>query len=118
MTTAAAANDEKTLSAMVQAVLDAAPLQKYMHPEAAGRKPLTVVTSHGLTGLTKFGLPVKLAAKAEPNQPALELTRLDHKGTRGHVTFEYAVEGLAGTFALTQDAGGKWSVDKHEFRER
>ena len=111
--------NDKELTSMLQAVIDAPALQPYLHPEQPGRTPLTVVAQvPGAVELRKFGQPVVLTPKAEPGKPALELTDVKQTSAGATVAFRYPAEGITGTLDLGTDAVGRWTVRRHELHEK
>lgn len=109
--------NEKNLTPILQAVIDAPALQPYLHPDQPGRTPLVVVAPNpdGLD-LRKFGQPVVVKGKPVADKAFLEFTRIEETSGGYVVEFRYAIEGLSGRFDLRREGEG-WVVDKHELNE-
>jgi hypothetical protein len=118
----AAKPDPAEVQSVVQATLDHPALEKYLHPEKPGRKPL--VLSDWLIGghhqLTKFGQPVEFR-----NDPALgdhvafiRFTDVSVRGQSAKTVLDYPVEGVRGSFEFKKDAQGKWQTTDAKVFER
>lgn len=111
--------NDKELSSLLQAVVDATALQPYLHPEQPGRTPLKVVAQvPGTVELRKFGRPVVVTSKRDSGTPALELTDIRETTTGWSVDFRYPPEGISGRFDLVPGPGGGWTVQRHELQEK
>ena len=106
---------------LAQLAIDLPALEKYYHPEVAGRKPLCVVESQVIgdkPALTKFGQPVRYVSAAEAAGAAcIEFTRIDVTGDSATVDVAYKVEGIRAT-AQYRKSGESWRLEHHKLTEK
>ena len=106
---------------LAQLAIDLPALEKYYHPEVAGRKPLCVVQTQVVgdkPGLTKFGQPVRyVTAEDAGGSACVEFSRIDVSGDSATVELVYKVEGIRAT-AQYRKSGDTWRLESHKLAEK
>ena len=108
---------------LAQMTIDLPALDKYYHPDVAGRKHLCVVENQQLTSktpLSKFGQPVRFVSGADSraaDSACLEFSQIEVSGDSAAVEFSYKVEGIRGS-ARFKRVSGTWTLDSHKLSEK
>jgi hypothetical protein len=116
------ASNREDIPRLLQLTLDLDILNKYYHPEVAGRTPLCVVKNDAVpagTNLVKFGQPVRLISAAEKTNgmACFEFYGLQIQGEEARVEFAYEIEGLRGA-ASFHKSHGIWQAMERRIFER
>lgn len=116
------ATHREDIRQVLQSTLDLDILNKYYHPEIAGRVPLCLAKNEAISfepDLVKFGQPVRSISASEKseNMACLEIRELQILGDLAKVEFSYEIEGIRGT-ATFRKLQGSWQATERHLVER
>ncbi len=110
--------EQLSYSDLLQDIIDHRYLQRYLHPNVEGRKPLVIKsddTRYSSARLTKFGMPVLISTNVE-TQAYLESIAFIIEEEKIFFKFSYEIEGVE-IDGFFKKENGKWVIKDYAVTE-